>query len=253
VIDKTAIIDKTAVIAKDVRIGPYTVIGPYVEIDEGTEIGPHVVIQQDTRIGKNNKISQFASLGGDSQDKKHHGQRTYLEIGDRNIIRECCTINRGTDHNAATKIGNDNLLMAYVHIAHDCIVGNNTVFANNASLAGHVIVEDHAILSAFAGVFQFCRVGAYSFAAANSVTIKDIPPFLKVAGFYAKPYGLNTVGLGRHGFAEEVMKRLRQAYKVIYRQGNTVMKALEELQKIDCPYVAQLAQFVQASQAGIVR
>lgn len=253
-IDKTAIIDPSAKIAANVHIGPYSVIGADVEIGEGTWIGPHVVIRGPTMIGRDNKIYQFASLGEDSQDKKFNGeQRTHLVIGDRNVIREFCTFNRGTHDGASTKIGNDNLFMAYVHIAHDCVIGHHTIFANNASLAGHVTVEDHVILSGFSGVFQFCRVGAYSFAATNSVIIKDVPPFVKVSGYYAKPYGLNSVGLQRHGFADEVMTRLRRAYKIIYRNGLTLANALDELRKIDCTEVSKMTQFIEASQAGIVR
>lgn len=252
-IDKTAIIHPSAKIAKNVAIGPYSIIGENVEIGEGTWIGPHVVIQGTTRIGRDNKIFQFASVGEVTQDKKFTGDETFLEIGDRNMIREFCTLNRGTSKDTITRIGHDNLLMAYVHVAHDCEVGNHTVFANNASLAGHVIVEDYAILSGFAGVFQFCRVGAYSFAAANSVIIKDVPPFMKVAGHYAKPFGLNTVGLQRRGFAADTITQLRRAYKVIYRNGLTVAKAIEELQNVPCPEVQQLVQFIETSNTGIVR
>jgi UDP-N-acetylglucosamine acyltransferase len=253
VIDKTAIIDASAKIASNVHVGPYSVIGPDVEIGEGSWIGPHVVIQGPTKIGKDNKIYQFSSIGEASQDKKFTGQRTYLEIGDRNVIREFCTFNRGTSQDTKTKVGNDNLFMAYVHIAHDCEVGNHTIFANNASLAGHVKVEDHVILSGFSGVFQFCRVGAYSFATTNSVIIKDVPPFMKVSGYYAKPYGLNTVGLQRHGFTEEVLTQLRRAYKIIYRNGLTVASAMQELRKMANPEVEQLIQFIESSNAGIVR
>lgn len=252
-IHHTAIIDPSAKIAPNVEIGPYSIIGPDVEIGEGTWIGPHVVIRGPTRIGRENKIFQFASIGEVSQDKKFHGQTTHLVMGDRNIVREFCTFNRGTDHNSLTKIGDDNLFMAYVHIAHDCVVGNHTVFANNASLAGHVTIEDHVILSGFAGVFQFCRVGAYSFAATNSVIIKDVPPFVKVSGYYAKPYGLNTVGLQRRGFTDEVLTQLRRAYKIIYRNGLTTVKALEELQQMATDEVKQLVQFIETSKAGIVR
>lgn len=252
-IDKTAIIDPAAKIASDVHIGPYSIIGPEVEIESGTWIGPHVVIQGPTKIGKDNKIYQFSSIGEASQDKKFVGQRAYLEIGDRNVIREFVTINRGTAEGSATRIGHDNLLMAYVHIAHDCVVGNSAIFANNASLAGHVHVDDHVILSGFAGVFQFCRVGAYSFASTNSVIIKDVPPFIKVSGYYAKPFGLNTVGLQRHGFSEEAMKALRRAYKIIYRNGLTTAQALEELEKLGTAEVASLIEFIKASNAGIVR
>lgn len=253
-IHKTAIIDPTAKIAKTVEIGPYSIIGPDVEIDEGTWVGPHVVINGPTRIGKENKFFQFSSIGEVPQDKKYTGEYTCLEIGDRNTFRECCTVNRGTTENVKTIIGNDNLFMAYVHIAHDCEIGNFTVFANNASLAGHVKVEDYVILSGFSGVSQFCRVGAYSFATTNSVVIKDVPPFLKVSGYYAKPYGLNTVGLQRRGFADTTISQLKKAYKIIYRNGLTVANALKEMQELaDNPEVAQFMNFIKSSNAGIVR
>lgn len=253
-IDKTAIIDPTARIANNVAIGPYSVIGPNVEIGEGTWIGPHVVINGPTKIGRDNKIYQFASIGEVTQDLKYAGEPTYLEIGDRNVIREFCTFNRGSAQDKSlTKIGNDNLFMAYVHIAHDCVVGNHVVFSNNASLAGHVTVEDHVILGGFSGVFQFCRVGAHAFVSTNSVVIKDVPPFVKVSGYYAKPYGLNSVGLQRRGFTETVLTELRQAYKIIYRNGLTVAKALEELQKLTSPEIKNLIQFIETSNSGIVR
>lgn len=253
-IDQTAIVHPSAKIAKNVHIGPYSIIGAEVEIGEGTYIGPHVVIQEFTRIGRDNKIFQFASIGEIPQDKKFSGEKTHLDIGDRNVIREFCTFNRGTAQDlGSTKIGNDNLFMAYVHIAHDCEIGNHTIFANNASLAGHVKVEDYAILSGFSGVFQFCRVGAYSFAATNSVIIKDVPPYVKVSGYYAKPFGLNTIGLQRHGFSEEVLSALRRAYKIIYRNGLTIAKAIEELQKIETAEIQRLIQFIETSDSGIIR
>lgn len=253
-IDKTAIIDPSAKIASNVHIGPYSVIGPDVEIGEGTWIGPHVVIQGPTKIGRDNKIFQFSSIGEVPQDLKYKGEKTILEIGDRNSIREFCTIHRGTvQDKGTTKIGNDNLFMNYVHIAHDCVVGNHTIFANNASLAGHVTVEDYVTLGGFSGVFQFCRVGAHSFISTNSVVIKDVPPYVKVSGYYAKPYGLNTVGLQRRGFAEDALSQLRRAYKIIYRNGLTVAKAIEELQKLGTPEIHQLIHFIENSNAGIVR
>ncbi len=253
-IDKTAIIDPSAKIAKDVHIGAYSIIGADVEIGEGTWIGPHVVIQGPTRIGCHNKIFQFASVGEIPQDLKFKGETTYLEMGDHNIIREFCTIQRGTVQDASiTRIGSYNLFMNYVHIAHDCVIGNHTIFSNNASLAGHVKVEDYVNLGGFSGVFQFCRVGAHSFIATNSVVIKDVPPYLKVSGYYAKPYGLNTVGLQRRGFTEETMMQLRRAYKIIYRQGLTVAKAIEELKKITCAEVQPLINFIETSNSGIVR
>lgn len=253
-IHETAIIHPSAKIADNVHIGPYSIIEADVEIGAGTWIGPHVVIKGPTRIGCENKIFQFSSIGEITQDLKYKGEKTYLEIGDRNIIREFCTINRGSvQGKSITKIGNHNLFMAYVHIAHDCEVGNHTVFSNNASLAGHVTVEDYAILSGFSGVYQFCRIGAHSFAATNSVIIKDVPPFVKVSGYYAKPFGLNTVGLQRRGFTANTITELRRAYKVIYRNSLTLAKAIEELQKMVCPEVKQMMHFIQVSEAGIVR
>lgn len=255
-IHPTAIIDPTAQIGANVHVGPWTMIGPHVEIGEGTWIGPHVVIKSHTKIGKENKIFQFASIGEDPQDKKYQGEVTYLEIGDRNTIREYCTINRGTvQDKGITRIGNDNLFMAYVHIAHDCIVGDQTIFGNAATLAGHVIVEDYAILNGFSGVFQFCRVGKYSFACMGAVVSKDVPPFLKVSGYYAKPFGLNTIGMKRRGFLDDTVTNLRRAYKMIYRQGLTVKKAIEQLHTLigDCPEVQLLIEFLQNSERGIIR
>jgi UDP-N-acetylglucosamine acyltransferase len=256
VIHPTAIIDPSARIGKNVEIGPWTVIGAEVEIGDGTYIGPHVVIQEYTKIGKDNQIFQFASLGAIPQDKKYKGEHTLLEIGDRNVIREFCTFNRGTmQDKGITKIGNDNLFMAYVHIAHDCMVGNHTIFANNASLAGHVTVEDFVILSGFSGVFQACRVGKYSFASMGSMIDKDVPPFVRVSGYYAKPYGLNTVGLKRHGYNVTTLLNLRRAYKVIYRKGLTVLEAISNLEKMlaDCPEIQMFIHFMQRSKRGIVR
>jgi UDP-N-acetylglucosamine acyltransferase len=255
VIHPTAIIDPSACIGENVEIGAFSIIGANVEIGENTCIGSHVVIQGPTKIGKGNKVFQFASLGAEPQDKKYRGEYTLLEIGDRNVIREFCTFNRGTTQANTTKIGNDNLFMAYVHIAHDCFVGNNTIFANNASLAGHVVVDDFVIMSAFSGVFQFCHVGSHSFIAMQSMVEKDVPPFVKVAGYCAKPFGLNTVGMQRRGFSKETMLFLRRAYKTIYRKGLTVKEALEQLTHmlVDCPEVQLLIDFIQGSTRGIVR
>lgn len=255
-IHKTAIVDPSARIADNVEIGPWTVIGPDVEIGEGTWIGPHVVIKALTKIGKDNKIFQFASIGEDPQDKKFQGEKTFLEIGDRNVIREFCTFNRGTAQDKGlTRIGDDNLFMAYVHIAHDCMVGNHTIFANNASLAGHVTVEDFVVMSGFSGASQACRVGAHSFASMGSMIDKDVPPFVKVSGYYAKPFGLNTVGMKRRGFSADTMLTLRRAYKVIYRSGHTVKQALEKLNEmvLTCPEVQLFIDFLNLSERGIVR
>jgi UDP-N-acetylglucosamine acyltransferase len=254
VIHPTAIIDPSAIIAEGVEIGPYSIIGADVLIGAGTKIGPHVVIQGPTRIGCDNQIFQFSSIGERPQDLKFKGERTYLEIGDRNVIREFCTFNRGTAQDkSTTRIGNDNLFMAYTHIAHDCTVGNFTVFSNNASLAGHVTIEDYVILGGFSGVFQFCRIGAHSFISTNSVVIKDVPPYVKVSGYYAKPFGLNTLGLQRRGFDDEVITQLRRAYKIIYRNGLTTAQALAELQKMELPEIQKLTQFIESSSSGITR
>lgn len=255
-IHPSAIIDPSARIAPSVSIGPWTIVGPDVEIGEECWIGPHVVIQGPTRIGRENRIFQFSSIGEVPQDLKFRGEKTFLEIGDRNTIREFCTFNRGTAQDqGVTKIGNDNLFMAYVHIAHDCVVGNNTIFANNASLAGHVVIGDYVTLSGFSGVLQACRMGAYSFASMGSMIDKDVPPFVKVSGYYAKPFGLNTVGLTRRGFLPETILALRRAYRVIYRKGLTVRAAIAELENMleICPDVRMLIEFIQQSERGIVR
>jgi UDP-N-acetylglucosamine acyltransferase len=255
-ISDRADIHPSAVIAEDVSIGPWVVIGEHVQIDSGTIIEPHAVIKGPTKIGKNNHIFQFASVGERTQDLKCTSKETTLEIGDNNIIREFTTLNRGTVYGGGrTRIGNNNLIMAYVHIAHDCIVGNNTIFANNASLAGHVIVEDFATLSGFCGVHQYCRVGAYSFIANATYVRKDILPFIMIAGYDAAAVGLNTVGLKRREFSREVIEWLRRAYKVIFRSRQTVEEALITLHEYarECPEVALLIEGLQNSTRGIVR
>lgn len=255
-IHETAIIHSSAQIAEGVHIGPYTVIGPDVQIGEGTHISSHVVVSGPTKIGKNNRIFQFASVGEAPQDKKFTGETTWLEIGDNNIIREGCTLNRGTGAGGGvTRIGNGNLFMAYVHIAHDCIVGNHTIFANNATLAGHIEVEDFVIFSGFSAVHQFCRIGKYSFLAKCAKVGKDVVPYTLVAGENATPYGLNVEGLRRHGFSRETIAKLRQAYRTIYRKTLTLPEVIAELGVLaqDSPEVNDMLRFVQQSQRGIVR
>lgn len=255
-IDSRAIIDPKARLAPDVKVGPWTFIGADVEIGAGSHIGPHVVLKGPTKIGKNNKIYQFASVGEDPQDKKYGGEPTVLEIGDNNIIREFCTFNRGTSQGGGvTKIGNNNLFMAYVHIAHDCIVGNNTIFANNASISGHVVVHDHAILSGFAVIHQYCHIGSYSFIAGATPLGKDVLPYVLVCGPEAKVYGLNTEGLKRHGFTAEKLNQLRRAYKIIFRSGLTVQQAQEQLLEMvaETPEVQLLIDALKESVRGIVR
>lgn len=251
-----AIIHESARIADDVSIGPWTIIGPNVEINSGTEIGPHVVIKKNTTIGKNNKIYQFASIGEDAQVSRPATSETYLEIGDNNIFRESVTIHRGSSLGTGkTVVGNKNFLMAYVHIAHDCRLGNNITFANNASIAGHVIVDDYAIMSGFAGAHQHCHIGAYSFSAMGSMIQKDVLPFTKVSGYYAKPFGLNVEGLRRRGFTKEAVLILWRAYKLIYRRGLTQAEsiaALTELAK-ECPEVNLFIQALERAKRSIVR
>lgn len=255
-IDPRAIIETGAQLGERVRIGAYSIIGSNVQIGDETEIAPHVVIRGPTSIGRQNKIFQFASLGDAPQDKKYKGEETRLEIGDRNVIREYCTLNRGTVQDVGvTRVGNDNWIMAYVHIAHDCQVGHNTIFANNASLAGHVTVEDYAILGGFTLVHQFCRIGAHCFTAMGSVISKDVLPYIIVSGHMAQPHGLNIEGLKRRGFDAKTLKSLRDAYKVIYRSGLTVQQAVEELGKrfAEVAEVQVLMRFLEASSRGIVR
>lgn len=255
-IDATAVIDPTAEIAGNVSIGPYSVIGANVVIDAGTRIGPHVVIKGHTRIGRDNTIYQFASIGEDPQDKKYGGEPTRLEIGDHNTIREFVTINRGTvQDEGVTRVGDDNWIMAYVHIAHDCQVGNHTIFANNASLAGHVTVGDYVILGGFTLVYQFCSLGPYSLTAYGAGISMDVPPYVTVGGSPARPHGLNMEGLRRRGFPDEVRKTLKQAYKTLYRENRSLQEAIAELRgKVDgCAELEVLVSFLESRSRGIVR
>ena len=250
-----AIIDPAARLAEGVSVGAFSVVGAGVEIGAGTRIASHVVIDGPTRIGRDNKIYSFAAIGGDPQDKKYAGEATRLEIGDRNVIREYCTISRGTvQDEGITRIGDDNWIMAYVHIAHDCRIGNHTIFANSASLAGHVTIEDHVILGGFTLLHQFCKVGAHAFTAMNSVISKDVPPFLMVSGHMARPHGLNTEGLKRRGFSPDTLSRLRKAYRILYRSGLTLEQAIEQLQAMEGgAEIDRLVDFLRDVNRGIVR
>lgn len=255
-IDTRAVIDKDADIADSARVGAYSVIGPDVVIGEGTVIGPHVVINGPARIGRENNIHQFASLGDAPQDKKYNGEPTLLEIGDRNTIREFVTMNRGTAQDEGiTRIGDDNWIMAYVHIAHDCRVGSQTIFANNASLAGHVTVGDFAILGGFTLVHQYCSIGAHALTAFGAGISMDVPPYVTVGGSPARAHGLNMEGLRRRGFPEESRKALRRAYKTLYRENLSLQEALEQLkqQAEECAEVGVLVEFLERQKRGIVR
>lgn len=255
-IDPRAAVDPTAELAEDVSVGPFAVVGGNVRISAGTEVGAHAVIEGPTRIGRDNRIHAFASVGTDPQDKKYAGENTRLEIGDGNTIREFVTINRGTaGGGGVTRIGDDNWIMAYVHIAHDCLIGSHTVFANNATLAGHVVVQDHAILGGFTLVHQFCRLGAHCFTAMGSAINRDVPPFVMVAGHMATPRGINTEGLRRRGFSNNRLAAIRQAYKTLYRSGLRLEQAREQLRAEgqDNPDIDELASFIVDSQRSIVR
>ena len=255
-IHETAIIDESAVVASDVQIGPYSVIGAEVEIGPGTVIGPHVVINGPTTIGRDNRIFQFASIGEDPQDLKFHGERSRLEIGDRNTIRECVTMHRGTEEdNSVTLIGNDNLFMAYVHIAHDCVIGNHIIFANNATLAGHVVVEDYAILGGFTAVHQFTRLGSYCFTGFATALDRDVLPYFTVAGNRARSRGINKEGLVRKGFSAEAIRALQDTYKILIKSKGTLKEKLERVTELAERHeeVRQVIEFLGGSERGWTR
>ena len=252
----SAIIDSSAKIGDNVSIGPFCVIGADVAIGDGTHIGSHVVIDGPTRIGRDNRIHSHAVLGGDPQDKKFRDESAELVIGDRNLIREFVTFNRGTeDGGGSTRIGDDNWIMAYVHIAHDCIVGSNVVFANAASLAGHVRVDDYVILGGFTLVHQFCQIGAHAFTSMGSVVNRDVPPFVTVAGTYAEPRGINAEGLRRRGFSSERIQAIKRAYRTLYKAGLPLAEARSELARAadSAPDVRLLLDFIDGSQRSLVR
>lgn len=255
-IHPTAIVDAKAELADDVKVGAFSIIGPDVKIDSGTSVGPHVVINGHTTIGKHNQIFQFSSLGEAPQDKKYQGESTKLEIGDHNTIREFCTFNRGTAQDkGTTKIGNHNWIMAYVHIAHDCHVHNNTILANNSSLAGHVDMHDYAILGGFTLVHQFCKIGQHVITAVGSVVFKDIPPYVTASGYDANPHGINAEGLKRRGFSTDSITNIKRAYKTLYRQSLTLDEAKAVLTKeaLKAPELSLLVEFLNQSTRGIIR
>jgi len=255
-IHPTALIDPGAQLGENVSIGAYTVIGADVEIGTGTTVGPHVVIEGPTRIGQDNRIFQFASLGAEPQDKKYAGEPTRLEIGDRNTIREFCTFNRGTAQDAGvTRVGNDNWIMAYVHLAHDCQVGDHTIFANNAQLAGHVHVGDWAILGGFTVVHQFVRIGAHCITAMGTILLQDVPPFVTAAGNPSAPHGINSEGLKRRGFSAESIAALRRSYKTLYRSGLKLEEAVASItaEAQTQTALAPLVEFLAAPGRGIIR
>jgi UDP-N-acetylglucosamine acyltransferase len=255
-IDSTVIVDSHAELADGVSIGPYSVIGADVKIGAGTVIGSHVVIKGPTSIGKDNRIYQFSSIGEDPQDKKYAAEITRLEIGDRNTIREFTSMHRGTQQdNCVTKIGDDNLFMAYTHVAHDCIIGNNVIMANGASLAGHVHLNNNAILGGFTLVHQFTQVGQYSFAAMGSAITQDIPPFIMVGGKPTRPHGINSVGMERNGISAEDIRLIRNAYKIIYKMNLRLEDAIEKMEELasDSKQLADMISFLRNVSRGILR
>ena len=255
-IDARAIVDPKADLAEDVEVGPFSIIGPDVSIDAGTCVGPHVVIKGPCRIGKNNKIYQFSSIGEDPQDKKYSGEITELEMGDENIIREFCTIHRGTlQDTGTTRIGSHNLFMAYSHVAHDCVIRDHVIMANGASLAGHVHLGEHVILGGFTLVHQFCKIGQYSFSAMGCAVTRDVPPYVLMGGQPTGPRGINSVGLEREGFNTEVIRDIRKAYKVLYKSGLMLDEAIDILNEMseECTELVCMVEFLNASKRGILR
>ncbi|HSS26460.1 MAG TPA: acyl-ACP--UDP-N-acetylglucosamine O-acyltransferase [Usitatibacter sp.] len=252
----TAVVDKRARLGANVSVGPYTVIDGDVEIGEGTTIGAHNVITGHTSLGRDNRVFHFCSIGEANQDKKYKGEPTRLVVGDRNTIREYCTMNRGTvQEGGVTTVGSDNWIMAYCHVAHDCIVGDHIVFANHATLAGHVEIGDYTILGGFVGVHQFVKVGAHVMAGIAAVVTQDVPPYLTIAGNPTAPYGINSEGLKRRGFSAEAIAALKRAYKTLYKSGLSLAEARAQLdeQARDVPEVRSLAEFLAGSTRGILR
>lgn len=255
-IHPTAIVEPGARLGAGVQIGPYAVIGPHVEIGDGTTVGAHAVIVGHTRIGRNNRIFHHATLGEAPQDKKYGGEPTRLEIGDDNLIREFCTFNTGTVQDlGVTRVGNKNWIMAYVHIAHDCQIGNETTLANCTQLAGHVSVGDYAVLGGFSGIHQFCRIGAYAMTGVGSVVLADVPTYVMAMGNTAQPHGINSEGLKRRGFSPQTINAIRRGYKTLYKSGLGLEEAKQALreQAAECPELLPLVEFIEQSRRSIIR
>ncbi len=255
-IHPTAVIDPTAELDTGVEIGPYSIIGAGVRIGNGSRIGPHAVIMGPTDIGADNRIFQFASVGEEPQDKKYGGEVTRLEIGDRNVIREYATLHRGTmQDQGVTRVGNDNLFMAYTHVAHDCRIGDHVIMANAASLGGHVKIDDWSILGGFTIVHQFCRIGGHSFCAMGSVTTRDVPPFVTIGGHPAEPRGINSEGLKRQGYADSSIQAIKRAYKLLYMSNLKLEEALSGIRElaVQTPELEELVDFIGSSNRSIIR
>jgi UDP-N-acetylglucosamine acyltransferase len=256
IIHPTAVVAPSARLGDGVEVGAYTVIGPDVEIGDNTRVGAHAVIEGPTRIGRDNQIFQFASVGSAPQDKKYQGEPTRLEVGDRNVIRECVTLNRGTTKDAGvTRIGDDNLFMAYVHVAHDCTIGNRCVLANNATLGGHVHVGDWVIMGGLSGIHQFCQVGAHAFIANNAAVTRDVPPYVMAVGQPAAAHSVNAEGLKRRGFTPEQVRNIRNAFRLLYRSGLKLSDASAQLAALaeEQPELRPIVEFLPLSKRSIVR
>jgi len=256
VIDPRALVDSKAELDEDVSVGPFAIIEADVRIGRGSSIGPHSIVRAGTRMGRDNRVFQYASVGEDPQDKKYNGEPTELILGDRNVVREFATLNRGTAQDSgATRIGSDNLLMAYIHVAHDCQIGDHTIMANAASLGGHVHINDYAILGGFTIVHQFCRVGAHSFSQMGSMVQKDIPPFVTVGGHPAKSRGINAEGLKRRDFPLETISAIKRAYRKLFMSGLRLEDALSLVSEemADIAEANQLVEFISSSQRSVIR
>ena len=255
-IDPRAVVSARRALAADVTVGPFTVIGAGVELGPRTSVGPHAVINGPTTMGADNRVFQFASIGDAPQDQKYRGEATRLVIGERNVFREFCTVNRGTTHDrGVTRIGDDNLLMACAHVAHDCLVGSHVVFANGAVLGGHVEIGDWVILGGLCAVHQFSKVGAHAFLAGGAMVRRDVPPYVMVVGDPAEPYAVNAEGLRRRGFGEEQIRAIRDAYRIVYRSELKLSEALSRLEPLarERPEIRAFVDFIQASTRSIVR
>jgi len=254
-IHSTAIVDKNAILADNVEVGPYCLVGPGVKIGPGTKIGPHCVIHKDTTIGKNNKFVAFCSIGADPQDLKYEGEKTYLELGDNNIVREYVTFNRATGEGNKTIIGSGSLFMANCHIAHNCIIGNNAIIANAVLLGGHVVVEEHVVMGGMSGAHQFCRIGRFAIVGGCSKVVQDIPPYSMCDGNPAKVCGLNKIGLGRAGISSKAQLLLKKAFKILFAEGLLISNAIRKVEAgvEQVEEVKRLIDFVKLSERGVVR
>lgn len=255
-IDARALISPEAKLAPDVVVGPYAIIGPGVEIGPGCTIGSHAVIERDTRLGARNRVFQFASLGSAPQDKSYQGEPTRLEIGDDNVFREFCTVNRGTAKDqGVTRIGSHNLFMSYSHVAHDCVIGDRVVLANLATLGGHVHLGDWVIMAGFSGIHQFCKVGAHAFIANNAAVTRDVPPYVMAVGQPAVPHSVNSEGLKRRGFTPENIRNIRNAFRLLYREERKLADAVDELRRIAAgqPEIEPFVAFIDSSARSLVR